>query len=181
MGTPYMSELRIMSFGFAPKGWALCNGQFMPINQNQALFSLLGTTYGGDGRVTFALPNLQGRVPIGMGPGYALGQTGGESSHTLTRNEMPAHAHTINAKNASADENVGGRTPSPSVVLAEGIAALPNQQTASVNIYGTGGPNRVLALATVTNAGGSQPHENRQPYLVLNVCIALQGVFPSPH
>jgi microcystin-dependent protein len=94
---------------------------------------------------------------------------------------MPAHAHTINAKNASADENVGGRTPSPSVVLAEGIAALPNQQTASVNIYGTGGPNRALAPATVTNAGGSQPHENRQPYLVLNVCIALQGVFPSPH
>src|ERR671936_688787 len=120
MAEPFLSEIRIMSFIFAPKGWALCNGQLLPINQNQALFSLLGTTYGGNGQTTFALPNLQGRVPLHVGPGYSLGQNGGEESHTLSTAEIPAHSHQMRGKNAAADINPTGRTPGPTVTPAIG-------------------------------------------------------------
>src|ERR671939_642205 len=131
MGTPFLSEIKIISWNFAPKGWAFCNGQLLPINQNQALFSLLGTTYGGDGRVNFALPNLQGRAPIHMGSGHTLGERGGEQGHTLTINELPTHVHTMNAQDAAADLG-GGQTPRPGKVLAQGIAAAVG--TPAVNI-----------------------------------------------
>jgi microcystin-dependent protein len=170
MAEPFLSEIRIMSFNFPPKGWAFCNGQFLPINQNQALFSLLGTTYGGNGQTTFALPNLQGRIPIHMGDGFTLGQAGGEEAHTLTQSEMPAHNHFLNASNSSGDAvnpNFGG--------TGQILAQDPG------NIYAPiaqGGLTALIA-GSITNVGGSQPHENRQPYLSLNFCIALQGIFPS--
>jgi microcystin-dependent protein len=167
MGTPYMSEIKIVAFNFAPKGWAQCNGQFLPINQNQALFSLLGTTYGGNGQTTFALPNLQGQVPLHVGGSFNVqGQAGGEESHTLSVSEMPMHIHSANASTAVATTNIPGNT----LVLA---------QSTSSQLY-TGAANAVaMAANAIGNTGGSQAHENRQPYLVLLFCIALQGVFPS--
>ena len=165
MGTPFLSEVKIVSFNFAPKGWALCNGQLLPINQNQALFSLLGTTYGGDGRVNFALPNLQGRVPIHMGNGQTLGQQGGEQAHTLSLAELPTHTHVLNATSSN------GNTIVASGNLLAGSAT---------QLYHAPDQNLVATRpSTVATIGGSQAHENRQPYLVLNFCIALQGVFPS--
>ncbi len=169
MAEPFLSEIRVFSFNFAPKGWAMCNGQFLPINQNQALFSLLGTTYGGNGQTTFALPNLQGRVPIHTGDGHTLGETGGEQAHTLTINELPIHTHTYTATTVPATTNVP--TPIGSKLLAQSTAA---------NLYASGASNLVsMAPNALTNAGGSQAHTNMQPYLVLNFCIALQGIFPS--
>ncbi|HKA75285.1 MAG TPA: tail fiber protein [Xanthobacteraceae bacterium] len=176
MAEPFLSEIRIMSFGFAPQGWALCNGQLLPINQNQALFSLLGTTYGGDGRVTFALPNLQGRVPIHMGSGHTLGEVGGEQAHTLSISELTTHAHIPKAQDAAADLG-GGQTPGPTKALAQGIAAAVG--TPAVNIYGTDPGLVAMSPASIGNVGGSQPHLNMQPFLALNFCIALQGIFPS--
>jgi microcystin-dependent protein len=162
MATPFLSEIKIMSFGFPPKGWALCNGQLMPINQNQALFSLLGTTYGGDGRVNFAIPNLQGRTPISNV--NALGQNGGETAHTLTIAEMPTHIHNANASSANTN----------------GLASpVSNYLGGANNVYHSATTLTSILPATVTNTGGSQPHTNMQPYLVLNFCIALQGIFPS--
>lgn len=164
MAEPFLSEIRLVSFNFAPRGWALCNGQLMPINQNQALFSILGTTYGGDGRTTFALPNLQGRAPAHVGADISLGQSGGEDFHTLAINELPAHSHS-----------------------ALGTDQAPNQASpvshdwannAGASAYGTQ-PNSAMNPTAIATAGGSQPHENRQPYLVLNYVIALQGIFPS--
>src|SRR5947209_8099023 len=177
MAEPFLSEIRIMSFGFPPKGWALCDGQLLPINQNQALFSLLGTTYGGDGRVNFALPNLQGRAPIHMGSGHTLGERGGEQAHTLSISELPAHVHTMNAQDVAADLG-GGQTPGAGKVLAQGIAAAVG--TPAVNIYGTD-MNALVAMsaASIANTGGSQAHLNMQPFLTLNFSIALQGIFPS--
>ena len=163
MSTPFMGELKLMSFNFAPKGWAQCNGQLLPINQNQPLFALLGTMYGGDGRVNFALPDLRGRVPIHVGNGFTQGQAGGQEAHTLTQQEMPQHLHFL--MGTSLDAN----TPNPSGALFAG----------SNNAYAPPGPLTTLHPSDVTNAGGSQPHENRQPSLVLNWCIALQGIFPS--
>jgi microcystin-dependent protein len=165
MSTPFLSEIRIMSFGFAPKGWALCNGQLLPINQNQALFSLLGTTYGGDGRVNFALPNLQGNVPIHMGGGHTLGERGGEQGHTLSISEIPTHVHVLNASSST------GTVPVP-VTAFSGVAA--EQPYAAAD-------NSLVALnpASITNVGGSQAHLNMQPFLVLTFSIALQGIFPS--
>lgn len=164
MSTPYLGEMRIVSFGFPPKGWALCNGQLLPINQNQALFSLLGTTYGGDGRVNFALPNLQGRTPMHFGDGLVLGELGGESNHTLNISEIPAHNHPANASgNTSTSAAPGGNY--------WGSAGLAS--------YTTAAPNTAMSGSAIANAGGSQPHQNTQPYLVLNVVIALQGIFPS--
>jgi microcystin-dependent protein len=176
MSTPFLSEIRIMSFNFAPKGWATCNGQLLPINQNQALFSLLGTTYGGDGRVNFALPNLQGRVPVSMGSGFTLGQRAGEESHTLNMSEMAVHIHSMQVSNTTALANATGRTPA-SHSPAQAIAAT--NPISAVNIYGTGGSSENFDPSAISNVGGSQPHENRQPFLVLNCCIALQGIFPS--
>ena len=166
MAEPFLSEIRIMSFVFAPKGWALCNGQLLPINQNQALFSLLGTTYGGDGRVNFALPNLRGQVPIHTGSGFTLGQRGGEYAHTVTMQEMPQHIHLENASSSNANSPLV-----PNAILARCTQA---------NIYRSP-PSNVVTLnpASVSNVGGSQPHENKQPYLTLSFCIALQGIFPS--
>jgi len=164
MAEPFLSEIRIMSFNFAPKGWALCNGQLLPINQNQALFSLLGTTYGGDGRVNFALPDLRSKVPIHMGSGHTLGEKGGEPAHTLTMGEMPAHNHFQQ-----------GVTPS-------GDVAIPlNNMLATSPAKPYNGPANLTSLtpASVSNVGGSQAHNNMMPYLVLSFCIALQGIFPS--
>jgi microcystin-dependent protein len=165
MSEPFLSEIRIMSFGFAPKGWAMCNGQLLPINQNQALFSLLGTTYGGDGRVNFALPNLQGRTPIHVGSGHTLGERGGEQAHTLTINELPQHNHSAMA---SSDNGA-------SVLPTDGLLA------AAAGLYGDASQLTSLLPQTVTNVGGSQPHLNMQPFLTLTFCIALQGIFPSPN
>lgn len=164
MGTPFLGELKIISWNFAPQGWAFCNGQFLPINQNQALFSLLGTMYGGNGQTTFALPNLRGRVPIHVGSGFTQGQVGGSSSHTLTLTEMTTHIHALNA-----NSGVGNATSPLGAVLAKAPAGTygPPTQLTTMNAASTG------------NVGGSQPHENRQPFLVLNFIIALQGVFPS--
>ncbi len=165
MGTPFMSEIRMMAFNFPPKGWAFCNGQFLPINQNQALFSLLGTTYGGNGQTTFALPNLQGRVPIHTGPGFVLGQAAGQEAHTVTQSEMPAHNHAVNAS------SLPGNTPVPT----GSVLSSPLNMTWSP----LKDPATTLAPGTISNTGGSQPHQNMQPYAVLSFCIALQGVFPS--
>lgn len=167
MAEPFLSEIRLMSFGFPPKGWALCNGQLLPINQNQGLFSLLGTTYGGDGRVNFALPDLQGRTPIHMGSGHTLGERGGEQGHTLSISELPMHTHTYNVTPNVATTD----TPDNTTMLA--------QSTAS-NFYASGASNLVaMAPNSMQNVGGTQAHLNMQPFLVLNFSIALQGIFPS--
>jgi microcystin-dependent protein len=170
MAEPFLSEIRIMSFNFAPKGWAMCNGQLLPINQNQALFSLLGTTFGGDGRVNFGLPDQRGRVPIHVGSGHTLGEKGGEQAHTLIQSEMLLHTHVANASTTQADQATLV-TNSVSNILA---AVTGNQ-------YGPAASLTTLTPDTVTNVGGSQAHENMQPFLTLTFCIALQGIFPSPN
>ncbi len=177
MSEPFLSEIKIMSFNFAPKGWALCNGQFLPINQNQALFSLLGTTYGGDGRTNFALPNLQGRTAIHTGSGHSLGEAGGATAVTLNVQQLPQHIHQLQAKNAAADL-VNGALPGPTKSLAQAGAATANPPPA-VNLYAGGNPTAVMGAASCGNTGGSQAHNNMMPYLTLNYCIALQGIFPS--
>jgi microcystin-dependent protein len=166
MAEPFLSEIRIMSFGFPPKGWALCDGQLLPINQNQALFSLLGTTYGGDGRVNFGLPNLQGRTPIHMGGSHTLGERGGEQAHTLSISEIPTHTHVAKATATPATTT----TPTSSLMLAESTVQ---------SLYGTATNLQAMAPNAVANVGGSQAHLNMQPFLVLNFSIALQGIFPS--
>jgi microcystin-dependent protein len=166
MAEPFLSEIRLMSFVFAPRGWALCNGQLLPINQNQALFSLLGTTFGGDGRVNFGLPDLRGRVPIHVGSGHTLGERGGEQAHTLSISEIPTHTHVANGTRTD------GNTPVPTNNI---LADSPSQLYASPTGLST------LLAGTVANIGGSQAHLNMQPFLVLSFCIALQGIFPSPN
>jgi microcystin-dependent protein len=163
MATPYLSEIKIVSFNFPPKGWAFCNGQLLPINQNQALFSLLGTTYGGDGRVNFALPNLQGRTPFHMGNGLTLGQLGGTTTVTLNISQLPGHSHAPT-----------GTTLGPTATSPVGNLWCQNP-TASY----TGQPNTAMSPSGITATGGNQPHENMSPYLVLSFIIALQGIFPS--
>jgi len=167
MSDPFLGEIILVPYNFAPLGWAFCEGQLLPINQNQALFSLLGTTYGGDGRTTFALPDLRGRVPIssGQGPGlqnYELGQTGGEETVTLTGNQVGAHSHLV--KVSSKHSNSGNP-------LNNFIAQGDHFQSAA--------DGSTMNPGMIENGGGSQPHENRQPYLGLHYCIALQGIFPS--
>jgi microcystin-dependent protein len=152
-----------MSFNFPPKGWALCNGQFLPINQNQALFALLGTMYGGNGQTTFALPDLRGRVPIHLGSGFTQGQAAGEFAHTVTQSEMPAHTHTFGASQSNANTPVPGG----------------NMFGTSNNMYAAATNLTTVNAQTITNVGGGQPHQNMQPYLTLSFCIALQGIFPS--
>jgi microcystin-dependent protein len=177
MSEPFLSELRIMSFNFPPKGWTFANGQFLPINQNQALFSLLGTTYGGDGRQTFALPNVQGRVPIHMGSGFPLGQVGGATAHTLIISEMPAHSHPL-MTDATTTSGITAQATSTSV-LGRSSGAITPTGSFTVQMYNTAAPGTTLKANTISNVGGSQPHTNMQPYLALSFCIALQGIFPS--
>jgi len=171
MSTAYLGEIRMFGFNFAPKGWAFCNGQLMSIQQNTALFAILGTTFGGNGQTNFQLPNLQSRVPLHMGVPFGggqfdLGQIGGEETHSLTINEFPAHSHLLRASNdaADADNPVNG-------ILA---------QTSGFNLYSTvPGTPVTLAPSTIQSTGSSLPHTNVQPYLVVNFCIALIGIFPS--
>jgi microcystin-dependent protein len=169
---PFVAEIRIFPFNFAPKGWAFCGGQILPISQNTALFSLLGTTYGGDGKSNFALPNLAGAAPVhqGQGPGLSprdLGEAGGTDTVTLLASEMPIHSHAVNA----APNAALVKLPSPSVGLA---------RSRSANAYQTNATQNLVAMSdqAIPPAGGDQPHNNMQPYLTLNFCIALQGVFP---
>src|ERR1700738_501461 len=179
MSEPFLSEIKIVSFNFPPKGWAFCNGQLMAINQNQALFSIMGTTYGGDGRQTFALPNLQGRMPVHTGNGIVLGQLGGETTHTINISEMPAHSHAMNADGGTGSGT--SNTPNPSgtfLAVSSGTGATPPAPFGA-NIYSSANPNAGLNPGCVSGTGGSQPHENMSPYLVLNFVIALQGIFPS--
>lgn len=168
MAEPFLSEIRIMSFSFPPKGWALCNGQLLPINQNQALFSLLGTTFGGDGIANFALPDLRGRIPIHVGSGYLLGQRAGEEAHTLSIAELPTHTHIFNA---SSDTTTRATSPNN---------RLP-ANTSPNNVYNPPSSFVAMNAGAISNVGGSQPHLNLQPFLTLSFCIALQGIFPSPN
>jgi microcystin-dependent protein len=160
---PFMGEIRIMSFNFAPKDWAQCNGQLLPINQNQALFSLLGTMYGGNGQTNFALPNLQARVPVHIGQGFTQGQAGGELQHTLTVSEMPTHTHLMSGSTANADV----------------VSPVDNVLAQSSQLYGPNSQLTAVDPSTNGTMGGSQPHTNVQPYLTLTFCIALLGIFPS--
>ncbi len=161
MPEPFLAEIKMISFNFPPRGWALCNGQFLPINQNQALFALLGTTYGGNGQTTFALPDLRGRTPVHFGSGINQGQVGGEQNHTLTLAELAAHSHI-----AQANSGPPGAGP-------------VNGVWASQAGYSSAAPNNVLHPSSISPVGGSQAHTNMQPYLVINFVIALQGIFPS--
>jgi microcystin-dependent protein len=167
MAEPFLSEVRIMSFVFAPRGWALCNGQLLPINQNQGLFSLLGTTFGGDGRVNFGLPDLRGRTPIHVGSGHTLGERGGEQAHTLSIAELPTHTHVLNATSNQATTSTSGT----GVMLAQSTGTF--LYAAATNLV-------AMAPGAISPVGGSQAHLNMQPFLTLSFCIALQGIFPSP-
>lgn len=164
MSIPFLGEIRLMSFNFAPQGWALCNGQLLPINQNQALFALLGTNYGGDGITNFALPDLRGRTPIHVGNGYGIGLRAGEQAHTLSVAELPTHVHTLRASSL----------PGNAVVPTGNLLASPLNLT-----HADPSSLTTLAPASVTAVGGAQAHLNMQPFLTLSFCIALQGVFPS--
>ena len=177
MSAPFVGEIRAFGFNFAPQGWALCNGQTLSINQNQALFALIGTSYGGDGVQTFMLPNLQGRLAVGggQGPGlqnYTVGESTGEPTHQLATAEMPAHGHSINAYSAPPNPTY---VPGPAVILAS--ASTDQSGNPGVLAYGSGTLN--TTIAPLGNSGGGVPHENQMPYLVMNYCIALQGIFPS--
>lgn len=163
MGTPFLAEVRIVSFNFAPRGWATCSGQLLQINQNQALFSLLGTMYGGNGQTTFALPDLRGRVPMHVGAGFNQGDKAGEEAHTLISGEMPTHIHSVSASSGAPNQG----------------SPANNEWAAVGSGYSTSAPNTTLNASAIAAVGGSQPHTNLQPYLVLNFVIALQGIFPS--
>jgi len=164
MAEPFLGEIKVVTFNFAPKGWAFCNGQLLPINQNQALFSLLGTTYGGDGRTTFALPDLRGSIPMHSGNGHVLGERAGTENVTLILQQLPQHNHLVNVVNTNAS------------------AGPTNNYFASANaLYQPPPPNTILAPTTISTVGNTQPHENRQPFLTLSFAIALVGIFPSPN
>ncbi len=167
MPNGYLGEIRLMSFGFPPRGWKECNGQLLPVNQNQALYSLLGTTYGGDRRVNFALPDLRGRVPIHVGSGHPRGERGGEVNHALSIAELPHHAHVLSAASGLANSETPG-----GAVLARSLHP----------VYGTAATGGLVALSpnAVSRVGGSQAHVNMQPFCTLFFCICIQGAFPSP-
>jgi microcystin-dependent protein len=170
MAEPFLSEIRIFSFNFPPKGWALCNGQLLPINQNQALFSLLGTVYGGNGQTNFALPNLRGRVPVHEGNGHTLGEAAGSTAVTISQAQLPTHTHLLSNNMAIVDANTNA---------TQGAPGGNNWANYGKAQWSTSAPNAVMNPQSVGNIGGSQPHTNMQPYLALNFCIALQGIFPS--
>lgn len=169
MSEPFLSEIKMVSFNFAPKGWAQCDGQLMRIDQNQALFSLLGVTFGGDGRTTFALPNLKDRVPIHVGNGYVLGEAGGAAAVTLTTGQMPSHQHLLMGSQTIGDSK------NPSFNNVGNVFASDPGNAYSNNVSGT----VPLNLGSIGNVGGSQAHTNEQPYLTIMFCIATQGIFPS--
>ncbi len=168
MSEPFLAEVRMMGFNFAPRGWAFLDGQILPINQNQSLYSLLGTTYGGDGRTSFALPDLRGRTPIHVGDGHTNGQKSGAETVTLTTSEIAAHSHSVKASSAAGDSNV----PTDRLFAAEVAPDLVYRDPEAAT-------TTALRSGTITNAGGSQAHSNMQPYLAVTFCIALQGLFPS--
>jgi microcystin-dependent protein len=183
MTQPYLGEIEVFGFGFAPKGWMMCAGQTLSINQNTALFSLLGTTYGGNGTTTFMLPDLRGRIAMGQGNGQGLsartiGQVGGETNHTLLMTETPAHFHTLNAaQNANVSNNLNA--PGPTVVLSQTTGRGTGGTTLTVNLYASdNNPSQPMAPAAVGTTGG-QPHNNMMPSLALNFCIAMVGIFPT--
>ena len=170
MSEPFLAEVRMVGFNFAPRGWAFCDGQILPINQNQSLYSLLGTTYGGDGRTSFALPDMRGRTPVHLGnynggPPVRLGDKGGEETHTLAANEMPQHQHAWQVTNNPTSDG----QPVPN---GNAFGPYNNGYTAAASLT-------ALAAGTTANAGGGQAHNNMQPYLTVSFCIALQGLFPS--
>ncbi len=162
MATPFLGEIKMVSFAFPPKGWAFCNGQLLPINQNQALFALMGTMYGGNGQTTFALPDLRGRTPMHVGSGYVQGQAGGQEFHTLTQAEMPAHTHFVQGTSLTGNSTAPG---------GNRFAAARGQYAESGDV--------AMHPGSITNVGGSQPHENRMPFTVISFIVALQGIFPS--
>ena len=170
MSDQFVAEIRMFPGNFAPQGWALCDGQLLPISQNTALFSLLGTAYGGDGTSTFALPNLRGRAPIHMGNGHTLGEAAGSSAVTVNIQQLPTHTHTLTSNLCIGGGNINATLGDPTGNF------WANNGKAQ---YSTSQPDAVMHPSAVTNTGGSQPHTNMQPYLVLNFCIALQGIFPS--
>ena|SRR5687768_73369 len=163
MSEPFLSEIKLVSFNFPPKGWALCNGQLLPINQNQALFALLGTTFGGNGQTNFALPNLRGRVPTHFGNGHNLGEAAGSTSVTVNIQQLPTHLHQLQATNSATNAS------DPSGAVFGEVSSM----------YGPANSLTTISPQTVSSVGGSQPHNNMMPYLVLNFVIALQGIFPS--
>jgi microcystin-dependent protein len=180
MANPFLSMIEAFSFNFAPRGWALCAGQTLPINQNQALFALLGTTFGGNGQTTFNLPDLRGRLALSFGQGaglssYNLGAAGGEEAHQLLSSEVPSHSHTLNATNNG--QSNGTNVPSSSVLMGSGYGIEANNPVE--NIYSNAAPTIAMAAGAVGSAGGGLSHENRMPFLTINYCIALQGIFPS--
>jgi microcystin-dependent protein len=175
MSEPFLAEVKIVGFTFAPRGWALCDGQILPINQNQSLYSLLGTVYGGDGRTDFALPDMRGRVPIHVGENHPQGQKAGEETHTLTEPEMPEHQHTFRVATATATH---GRAIEPTDPNAADFVLA----RANFDMYRAANQQNEVELKQpekIPNAGGNQSHETMQPYLAVNFCIALQGLFPS--
>lgn len=178
MADPFLSEIRLFSFNFPPKGWAFCNGQSLPINQNQALFSLLGTTYGGNGQTTFNLPNLRGRTPIHFGNGHILGEAAGSTAVTLNIQQLPSHTHFQNARTDVVPAEEANQTPQNNF-LASAQLALQGGFTSPVSLYTQPANLTALNAACISNTGGSQPHNNMMPYLTINFCIALQGIFPS--
>jgi microcystin-dependent protein len=170
-----MGQIEIFSFNFAPKGWTMCNGQLLPINQNQALFSLLGTMYGGNGQTNFALPDLRSRVPISFGSGFTIGEVGGAESVTISTSTMPAHNHNVGVDGSAGAIN----KPATTTVFGTSSGQSSTGQQLAINAYNSGGGGSVLDARTISNVGGGQAHTNIQPYLTLNLCIALQGIFPS--
>lgn len=182
MSEPFIGQIELFGFTFPPRGWAFCQGQLQAISQNQALFSLLGTNYGGDGRTTFALPDLRGRIPIGQGQGsglsgYTIGQVGGAEQVTLAPAQMPAHTHSLMVDAATAGSS-NNNVPASNEVLGQSAGKTHDGVKLDISLYNTAAPNAALDLRSVSTVGG-QPHENRMPYLALNFCIALQGIFPS--
>jgi len=178
MSEPFLSEIKVVSFNFPPKGWALCNGQLLPINQNQPLFALLGTTYGGNGQTNFALPNLRGRIPIHFGGAHDLGEAAGSTSVTINIQQLPTHTHQLMGRTDIVDADFGPQDPTGKLYAGAQVSLQGGNKVAG-NVYANPSSLVTLNAGAVSNVGGSQPHNNMMPYLTLNFIIALQGIFPS--
>ena len=175
---PFIGDIQAFPFGYAPQGWLPCNGQMLQVNQNQALYAVLGVTYGGNGQTTFALPDLRGRIPVHDGAnGIVQGSLGGEATHQLSVAEMPAHLHALRA-DATANATTNNAVPVPGNALGQSVSVPTRGAATPLNIYNTA-PTTVATAAGLANAGGNQAHENRQPFLALNFCIAVQGNYPT--